>query len=114
MKFLIIIFSIAVLLPITLADSLSIQSRKNIRSVDILTKKMKGTSEQDITVVNQGTCSQVLGYACSNTMNSGSFVDLPITACVNENGAGTITAGSQAYDIHENQEMKWYYLHQNV
>lgn len=60
--------------------------------------------ETDIAVTDKET-SQVLGYACSNTLNLGAFANFPISADLDQNGAGKITVGPNTYLVHEDSEV---------
>ncbi|KAJ5825876.1 hypothetical protein N7474_003014 [Penicillium riverlandense] len=77
--------------------------KQKAQNVDVMVQQIKATSEMDITVVSQDS-SQVLGYACSNILNSGVFAEKPITATLDENGAGTLAVGNQMYIVNEDPE----------
>ncbi|KAJ5621149.1 hypothetical protein N7510_005133 [Penicillium lagena] len=74
----------------------------NAQKINVMIQQVKASSEMDIAVVSQET-SQVLGYSCSNTLDSGVFADLPIMANVDEDGARTLAIGSKTFFIHEDQ-----------
>ncbi|EEA19900.1 conserved hypothetical protein [Talaromyces marneffei ATCC 18224] len=88
--------------------ALTAPSRLHLRSgdtqeVNVMIQQVKSTSETDIAVVSKDT-SDILGYSCSSTLNSGAFANLPITADIDENGAGTLTVGSITYRVHEDRD----------
>ncbi|KAJ5601794.1 hypothetical protein N7510_011328 [Penicillium lagena] len=91
--------AVAWLLPIAIAAPSG-----NVQNVDIIIQQIDATSELDIAVVSKKT-SQVLGYACSNTLNSGAFSDLPITATLDRNGAGSLAVGDKTYMVHEDPKI---------
>lgn len=95
--------AIAAFVPFTLAAP-SQYTRSDTQDVKVVIQRLKATSETDI-AVTEATTSQVVGYACSNALNTGSFVDYPITADVDESGGGTLTIGSTTYKVHENPEI---------
>lgn len=104
MKSIIALSALAGLVP----SALTAPSRLHLRSddaqeVNVMIQQVKSTSETDIAVVSQNT-SEILGYSCSSTLNSGAFADLPITAYIDENGAGTLTVGSTTYKVHEDRD----------
>jgi hypothetical protein len=99
MVFSMTILAVAWLVPIALAAPSG-----NVQNVDIMIQQINATSEIDIAVVSKKT-SQVLGYACSNTLKSGSFADLPITATLDKSGAGSLTVGDKTYVIHEDPKI---------
>lgn len=100
MKFLMAISAVVGFVPLALAAPSGTHAQKNIQKVNVVIQQIKATSEMDITVLSEDT-SQVLGYACSNTLKSGALSGLPIAATVDENGAGTLAVGSKNYTIHE-------------
>lgn len=104
MKSIIAFSAMAGLVPV----ALTAPSRLHLRSddtqeVNVMIQQVKSTSETDIAVVSQDT-SKILGYSCSSTLSSGAFADLPITADIDENGAGTLTVGSTTYKVHEDRD----------
>ncbi|KZF19049.1 hypothetical protein L228DRAFT_271675 [Xylona heveae TC161] len=93
----------AALLPAALAAP-SLHVRQDTQDVNVVVQYIKATSEQDIAVTNKDF-SQVLGYSCSNTLDSGAFADVPISADLDFNGAGNLTIGSETYKVHENPDI---------
>jgi hypothetical protein len=91
--------AVAWLVPIAIAAPSG-----NVHNVQVMIQQINATSEIDIAVVSKKT-SQVLGYACSNTLNSGAFADLPITATLDRNGAGSLSVGDKTYAIHEDPKI---------
>lgn len=100
MKSLITISAVA---GLALAAPSRILTRDDTQQLNVMIQQVKSTSETDIAVVKSDT-SEILGYSCSSTLNTGAFADLPITADVDENGSGTLTVGSKKYQVHEDSE----------
>lgn len=82
----------------------SVQKLQDGREVKLAIQQIKSTSESDIAVTDLKT-SQLLGHACSTTLNSGAFANLPISADLDHMGAGKITLGSKTYQVHEDPEI---------
>ncbi|KIM99297.1 hypothetical protein OIDMADRAFT_166920 [Oidiodendron maius Zn] len=82
----------------------SVQKLQDGQEVKLTIQQIKLTSESDIAVTDPKT-SQLLGHACSTTLNSGAFADLPISADLDHMGAGKITLGSKTYQVHEDPEI---------
>jgi hypothetical protein len=100
MRFLMVIPAVAWLVSIALAVP---HDKQKVQNVNVMIQQIKATSEMDITVVGQDS-SQVLGYACSNMLNSGAFAEKPITATLDQNCAGTLAVGNQMYIVNEDPE----------
>ncbi|RYP57212.1 hypothetical protein DL770_010717 [Monosporascus sp. CRB-9-2] len=64
----------------------------------------KNTSDIDLAVLDKETF-QVLAKSCSNTLKSGAFATLPISAELDNTGAGTLSIGSVKYNVHENADV---------
>jgi hypothetical protein len=94
---------IAVLMTVVLAAP-SLHARQDVKEVNVIVQQIKSTSERDIAVIDKET-SQVLGHACSNTLSSGAFANFPISADLDQNGAGSIIVGTNTYQVHENPEI---------
>ncbi|PCG96925.1 Hypothetical protein PENO1_065820 [Penicillium occitanis (nom. inval.)] len=104
MKSIIALSAMAGLVSVALTAPSRLHLRSgNTQEVNVMIQQIKSTSETDIAVVSQDT-SEIIGYSCSSTLNSGAFADLPITADIDENGAGTLTVGSTTYKVHEDRD----------
>jgi hypothetical protein len=77
------------------------QPRSETQDVNIVVQRIHSTGETDM-AVTETTTSQVVGYACNNKLDTGSFSDLPITTDIDPTGAGSMAIGSTTYKIHEN------------
>ncbi|CAL5868549.1 uncharacterized protein PFLUO_LOCUS2776 [Penicillium psychrofluorescens] len=100
MRFLMLITAGAGLVSIALAVP---HDKQKTQEVDVMIQQIKATSEMDITVLSQES-SKILGYACSNILNSGAFAEKPIKADLDENGAGTLAVGNHMYIVNEDPE----------
>lgn len=90
------VFSMTILAVTWLVPIAPAAPSGNVQDVDIMIQQINTTSEIDIVVVGKKT-SQILGYACSNTLKSGEFTDLPITATLDKSGAGNLAVGDKTY-----------------
>ncbi|KAE9374265.1 hypothetical protein N431DRAFT_533059 [Stipitochalara longipes BDJ] len=91
--------AIAALASVVLAAP-SLYIRDDPKEINIVVQVLKETSETDIAVIDKAT-SEIVGYACSSTLKSGSFASFPISANIDPTGAGTLTIGSITYQVHE-------------
>ncbi|OBT64832.1 hypothetical protein VE03_06403 [Pseudogymnoascus sp. 23342-1-I1] len=96
MKSFVAIAALAASAPAVLAAP----SGQDLKEVNIVIQRLKGTAETDVAIVDKES-SEVLGYACSNKIDSGAFAKFPVSADINEYGAGTITLGTKTYKVHE-------------
>ncbi|KFY39147.1 hypothetical protein V495_06128 [Pseudogymnoascus sp. VKM F-4514 (FW-929)] len=96
MKSFVAIAALAASVPAVLAAP----SGQDLKEVNVVIQRIKETSETDVAIVDK-VSSKVLGYACSNKVDSGAFAKFPVSADINEFGAGTITIGTTTYKIHE-------------
>lgn len=87
-------------LAASIPAALAAPTGQDLKEVDIVIQRLKGTAEIDVAVVDKES-SEVLGYACSEKLDSGVFAKFPVSADINEYGAGTITLGSTTYKVHE-------------
>jgi hypothetical protein len=67
----------------------SVQKRQDGQEVKLAIQQIKSTSESDIAVTDPKT-SQLLGHACSTTLNSGAFANLPISADLDHMAGTTV------------------------
>lgn len=79
---------------------LAAPSGQDLKEVNVVIQRLKGTAETDVAIVDKES-SEVLGYACSDKLDSGAFAKFPVSADINEYGAGTITLGITKYTVHE-------------
>ncbi|OBU00954.1 hypothetical protein VE01_00773 [Pseudogymnoascus verrucosus] len=96
MKSFVAIAAFAASMPAVLAAP----SGQDLKEVNVVIQRLKGTAETDVAIVDKES-SEVLGYACSDKLDSGAFAKFPVSADINEYGAGTITLGTTKYTVHE-------------
>lgn len=96
MKSFVTIAALAASVPAVLAAP----SGQDLKEVNVVIQRLKGTAETDVAIVDKES-SKVLGYACSDKIDSGAFANFPVSADINEYGAGTITLGTTTYTVHE-------------
>lgn len=96
MKSFVAIAALAASMPAVLAAP----SGQDLKEVNVVIQRLKGTAETDVAVVDKES-SEVLGYSCSNKIDSGAFAKFPVSADINEYGSGTITLGTTTYKVHE-------------
>lgn len=84
-----------------LATSFAIPLTKGNSEYVLLVQTHKGSSTQQTTLLDKDE-SEVYASACSNKLDSGALKDHAIVAKLDDNdGSGTITIGSQTYQVHE-------------
>jgi len=97
-----IIAALASCVP-TVLTAPTLDTRQDVKEVSINIQFIKATSEIDLSVTDKAT-SKSLGYACSGTLNADAFANFPISADIDENGAGNLTIGPDTYVIHEDSK----------
>ncbi|KAH7397728.1 hypothetical protein BKA64DRAFT_623698 [Cadophora sp. MPI-SDFR-AT-0126] len=90
------IVSMTWILPVILAAP---SVRRSTKEANLFVKFDKTTLETEITVMD--VSSQLLGQICNTLLNSGPFVDFPISTNLDQNGAGNVTLGTDTYVVHE-------------
>ncbi|EQB57401.1 hypothetical protein CGLO_02476 [Colletotrichum gloeosporioides Cg-14] len=82
------------------APTISVRDGAELQQVQVVYQECD--SAISVEVRSGGT---VVAEACSNTLDTGSFAELPIRFDVNKKGAGNVTVGSTTYKVHQDKEI---------
>ena len=83
-----------------LATSLAIPVANGDSEYVVTVQTHTDSNSQQTTLLSKDE-SKIYASACSNTLNTGALKDHVISAKLDSDGSGTITIGSQTYQVHE-------------